>query len=192
MEDLAFAQAALHVHSLEIYSARFYIEGEVTAPFKRMSDLLNRREANYLSVQGAVVAPLDQASQPKRFEMPISVGKSHIHFASPPEMPGADPKPDAPQRGIPIGREFYVQKIPFPCYVLTDTFVIHGQCYFNEGVTLQSLLDRPDMLFLPITDAVIYMVARPNISWQRNLVIVNKEKIEVIYLTDESESKAQS
>jgi len=192
MDDFSFTASALHIHGIEIYSARFYIQGDISGPFKRMSDLMNRRDVNYLSVQGAVVAPLDQTSQPKRFETPISVGKSHIHFASSPETPAALSKPDEMQRGIPIGREFYVQKTPYPCYALTDTFVIHGRCYLNEGVTLQSLLDRPDMLFVPITEAAIYMVTRPNISWQRNLVIVNKEKIEVIYLTEDVEPKAQA
>ena len=191
MDDNSYTPSALHVHGIEIYSARFYIQGDISGPFKRMSDLMNRRDVNYLAVQGAIVAPLDQASQPKRFETPISVGKSHIHFASSPELPATPSKPDEMQRGIPIGREFYVQKTPYPCYALTDTFVIHGKCYLNEGVTLQSLLDRPDMLFLPITEAAIYMVTRANISWQRNLVIVNKEKIEVIYLTEEAEAKAQ-
>ena len=189
MDDFSYTPSAMHSHGIEVYTARFYIEGEISGPFKRMSDLMNRREANYLSVQGAVVAPMDQTAQPKRFEMPISVGKSHIHFASSPEKPAAAPNEGDMQRGIPIGREFYVQKKPYPCYALTDTFVIRGQCYLNEGVTLQSLLDRPDMLFLPITDAAIYMVARPNISWQRKLVIVNKDKIEVIYLTEEAAAK---
>src|SRR5687768_2211172 len=185
MDDLTYAPSALHVHDIELYTARFYIEGEITGPFKRMSDLMNRRDVGYISVHGAVVAPLEQTSQPKRFEMPISVGKSHMHFASSPETPAAPAKPQTMQRGIAIGREFYVQKTPYPCYALTDTFVIRGQCFLNEGVTLQSLLDRSDILFVPITDASIYLVTRPNISWQRNLVIVNKEKIEVIYLTEE-------
>ena len=191
MDDSSFTPSALHVHGIEIYSARFYIEGDTAGPFKRMSDLLNLRDANYLTVQGAIVAPLDQTSQPKRFETPISVGKSHIHFVSSPETPPAPSSTESMQRGIPISREFYVQKSPFPSYALTDTFVIRGQCYLNEGVTLQSLLDRRDMLFIPITDATIYMVARPDVSWQRNLVIVNKAKIEVIYLIEEDKANEQ-
>ena len=42
------------------------------------------------------------------------------------------------------------------------------------------------MLFVPIAGASIYMVTRSDVSWQRSVVIVNKEKLEVIYLIEET------
>jgi hypothetical protein len=35
--------------------------------------------------------------------------------------------------------------------------------------------------FIPITHTTIFLVARVSHSWQRDLVIVNKEKIEAMY-----------
>ncbi|HUP27601.1 MAG TPA: hypothetical protein VM409_04130 [Chloroflexia bacterium] len=186
MDDLTYTPSASNSHRLELYTERFFIEGDVLGPFKRLSDLLNRRESNYLSVERAALTPLGQSAEPRKFDTPISVGRTHMHFAAPVEEGNPAQSSTAP------GREFYVQKSSHSCYVLTDTFVIRGQCYLHKDTTLHNLLDRPDMLFVPITEATLFLVARPNAAWKRNLVLVNKEKIEVIYLTESPGTKDES
>jgi hypothetical protein len=97
----------------------------------------------------------------------------------------ANPSDESAQTGALGGaaREFFVQKNSSPCYVLTDTFVIHGQCYLRQGTNLQTLLEMGDDFF-PITNPTISLLARPNAPWRRDLVLVNKEKLEVIYLVE--------
>jgi hypothetical protein len=83
-------------------------------------------------------------------------------------------------------REYAVRKVPHGCYALTNIFVIRGFCHLLEGSTLDNFLESPD-LFMPMTGANIYLVSRPAISWTRDLVIVNKGYIEVIYLSEGTE-----
>jgi len=111
------------------------------------------------------------------------MNKGNIHMVA--AAPQARPPGEGAQPGAKgsEGREFYVQKDVYPCYALTDTFVIHGQCHVRQGTNLQTFLEVGD-IFLPITNPTISLLARPNAPWRRDLVLINKEKLEVMYLVE--------
>ena len=173
-------------HDVELYTSRLLVQGSISGPFKRLSDLVNQREQDYLTVEDAAISALAQSANLKKLGMPVMIGRSHVHFVTVASEPQAPPGPDQPTgTGQSAPREFYVQKLVLPCYALTDTFVIFGHCYLLKGATLQNLLDLSNT-FVPLTKATIYMVSQPNISWKRNVVIVNKEQLEVMYLADKA------
>lgn len=181
MDEYTAMPAGPISHSVELYTARLFIQGSISGPFKRTSDLINRRDRDFFTVNGATVTPLGQASTtPQKIVAPVQVGRDHIQFvATSPQQASQSPG----QGGPGPGREYYVHKQAVGCYALTDTFIIHGQCHLLSGTTIETLLQGHDP-FIPITKATIYLIVRPNAPWQRELVVVNKEKLEVIYSTE--------
>jgi hypothetical protein len=51
---------------------------------------------------------------------------------------------------------------------------------------LENLL-RGTEKYIPITKSTIYLVARPNISWQREVAIVNRQALTSIYLVPQAD-----
>lgn len=182
MDTFSFIQASPISHNVELYTARFLVQGAISGPFKRTSDLLNHRESRFVMVDTATITPVGQQSEGRKLSTTVMMIKSHIHLvATAPQEPAPQNQSDA--RGG-SGREFYVQKTSFPCYALTDTYVIFGHCHLRQGTNLQTLLELGDT-FLPITNPTISLLGRANApSWKRELVLVNKEVLEVIYLAE--------
>jgi hypothetical protein len=79
-------------------------------------------------------------------------------------------------------RESAVRKNAVPCYILTDMFVVVGNCHLLEGTTLESLIDISDY-FIAITNAAIYVNSAPATPLQREFLSINKDKIQAMYLT---------
>lgn len=184
MDNYSFVPAAPISHSVELYTARFLVQGAISGPFKRMSDLFNQRETAFLAVDEAMLTPMGQQAEARKLTTPIMMRKDHIHIVAPaPEPPASQGQDTGKEATAPSTREFYVQKNSSPCYVLTDTFVIHGECHLRLGTDLKTLLEVGDA-FLPITNSVISLLGRPNTPWRRDLVLVNKQKLEVMYLLD--------
>lgn len=168
-------------HNVELYTARLFIQGSITGTFKRTSDLINRRDKDFFSVTNAGLTPLGQASATaNKVDMPVMVSRDHVHFVA--TAPQSNPTQGAGTSPTP-GRENYIQKTVHPCYALTDTFIIYGHCHLLIGTGLENLLAVPDP-FIPLTKATIYLIARPTASWQRDLVVVNKAKLEALYLVN--------
>ncbi len=178
MDSLSDAASDLIVHNVEIYTARLFTQGNVSGPFKRISDLMNRRDAELMTVRDAAVTPLGQPGAASKVQTPILVGRSHIHFVSLTSSSPAVAGGKASTSG-----ELVVEKVRVPCYALTDAFIIYGYCHLLKGATLEDLLNM-SATFIPFTKATIYLASKPTAPWQREVVIANKEKLEAIYLAD--------
>ncbi len=167
--------SGLTSHNVELYTARLYVQGVITGPFKRVSDLINRRDTAFFSLSDAAMTTHAQSTPPSKIATPVHVARNHIHFAA--TVPQQSPQGQGP------GREYHVQKTAYSCYAFTDTFVIQAQCHLLTGTTPANLLATPDP-FISMTAATIYLIARPQTSWQRDLVVVNKEQLEAMYLVE--------
>ena len=191
MDDFTLVPKGPISHRVEVYTSGFLIEGSISGPFERVSDLVNRGDSDYLSVHDGSILPLGKSAEARMFMPSMVVNRTHVHFVATAPREGETPQSEASQTntGSLASHAFYVPKTSLPCYAFTDIFVIYGYCYLHSGSTLQNLLDKQG-IFMPITDAMIYPVAQPNVSWKRSLVLVNKGKLEVVYLL-EMESEEQ-
>lgn len=182
MDTFTFVPTAPISHNVEMYTERFLVQGVISGPFKRTSDLLNHREHSFIAVEQASILPLGQQADPSQLSTPVMISKRHLHLVA--TAPYAlEPQPQGATPAGGSGREFFVQKTSYACYALTDTFVIFGQCHLRQGTDLQVLLELGDP-FLPITNTTVSLLARQNAIWKRDLVLVNKENIEVMYLDE--------
>ncbi len=179
-----FSPLGQFTHNVELYTARFFVQGTISGPFRRTSDLVNRKDREFFIVQEASITNLGQAGEPRKLSTALIVGRNHIHFvAIAPQEPSAQdqPSPAGGQgAGPPTGREYFIQKTPVSCYGLTDTFIIHGTSHLLQGATLATFIETGDT-FVPLTNVTVYLAARPTNPWRRDLVIVNKNKLEVFY-----------
>jgi hypothetical protein len=169
-------------HQVEIYTDLFLITGTATGPFKRTTDLLNRGDRDFISLHGASISPLGQPPNQRVISNAVEVSRKRIHLAC--ELDGPE-DPDRASEGrarIRLSSEAHVNKVAHPCYALTGTFIVYGQIHLLADGRLDMLLNRADQ-FIPITKASIYLAARPTLTWQRDVVIVNTHELTAIYLT---------
>jgi hypothetical protein len=164
-------------HGVEIYTDGLYVHGTLSGPFKRVTDLVNRRDEDYLLVYEASITPVGQAANPRKLATPVLVGREHVHIIAGSPGGGLQPQAELAQR------EFYVPKTPVPCFALTDTFSVYGTAHLLQGSTLDTFLRVGDT-FVPITGATIYLNSMPGTPWQRQLVVLNKAKVQVMYVLD--------
>lgn len=185
----SFVSATTQVsHKMELYTDHLLIQGIVMAPFKRTTDLLNQGETEFMAVQNALITPLGQQPAQKPIEGQVMVGRKRLHFAV--EMLSDEATDDPGGLNARTGhitddlygREAYVKKNNFPCFAITGTYAIYGYCHLRPETTLENLLRGAD-IFIPITKATIYLVAHTNITWQREVVVVNRNMLSAMYLT---------
>jgi len=180
-----FVSATTQVsHKIELYTDHLVIQGTVLAPFRRTTDLLNQGETEFIAVQDALITPLGQQPGQRPIEGQVMIGRSRLHFAvevPPEEVSDAQERTGRTTDDL-YGRESYVKKNNFPCFAITGTFAIYGYCHLRPDTTLENLLRGVD-IFIPITKATIYMVSHTNITWQRELVVVNRKMLSAMYLT---------
>ncbi len=169
-------------HGVELYTDRLLIQGSITVPFKRISDMMNLGDYNFITVEDAALGQVGQAAQPRKLGTSLLGARSEVHFA----VATSTPTPSTPLSAQlltdpDLERDRLIQKTPTPCYAITSAFVIHGTCHLVLGITLEKLLELGDT-FIPFTDVTIYPAVTPQSSLRHDLVVVNREKLEAIYL----------
>src|SRR6266550_351514 len=117
--------SSLNIHALEIYTSNLAIRGNTTGPYRRSSDLLNRKDRDYIILQNASITPLNRQPGPTSLSTPLLVARQHIHLVS----LSAQPEPEHTTSGLGQYREPAVRKTPVPCCMMTDVYVIMGQCH---------------------------------------------------------------
>ena len=173
-------------HRLELYTESLLIQGAAHGPFKRATDLLNRGELQFISVHKGTITALGQPISQKIMDSPIMVSTNRIHFAVDADAADMSPAKPAGPGAVPFGREFYIPKNSRPCYAITSVYVIFGYCHLLHDATLENVL-RGNDTFLPITQATIYLAARPSVSWQREVAIVNRGALTAMYLVNQQD-----
>jgi hypothetical protein len=167
----------LNIHNLEVYTANLVIQGNASGPFRRATDLVNRKDRDYMMLQEARLTPIGRQPNPNVLTTPLMVARQHTHLVA----LGPQPEPEHTTSGLGQVRESGVRKVAYPCYMFTEVYVVVGQCHLVEGSTLENLLAVSE-LFVPITNVTLYINSLPNAPLQRDLVIINKEKIQAMYL----------
>jgi hypothetical protein len=167
----------LNIHNLEIYTATLAIQGSATGPFRRASDLVNREDRDYIMLQNASITPLGRQPNPTPIPTMLMVARPHIHFVS----LGPQPEPEHTTSGLGQYRESGTRKSPVPCCMLTEVYVVTGQCYMLPGSSLENLLAMSDPFF-SLTNVTIHINGISSAPFQRDLIIINKEKVQAMYL----------
>jgi hypothetical protein len=181
MDSYTLSTSTLNAHKVEIYTSSLILLGTILGPFQRTSDLVNRRDREYLILEEASLSLLGQVAPLKPISESVFVPRVQVHMisamattenTSDPQIsgplasgslnPASIPPPPGPLTtrglGVPAGtqRQLHISRIPTTCYILTSTFVISGTCHLLEGATIEHFLDAQDNFF-PLTKATIHL-----------------------------------
>jgi hypothetical protein len=163
-------------HSLEIYTDRLRIEGTSALPYNRVTDILNTADREFLALDGATVAPLlnpAQASGPNRTTTLLR--RLEARYVATTHDRGA-PRP--------VTGEFaHIHKTPVACYGFLGPFVFHAQLHMRPGAALQDIMEAGGQVFIPLTNATVRLIERPDVpARQHAVIIVNRGFLDMIYL----------
>src|SRR5437667_10515519 len=120
MDNFASVNAPIE-HKVELYTDNILIQGAVIASLRRITDLLNQSESEFLAVHGATITALGQAPSQKVMDSPVMVGRSRIHCVVDASPQSARQRTMQTTGGI-GGREAYVRKEAYSCYAITGTY----------------------------------------------------------------------
>jgi hypothetical protein len=168
--------SASQTHPLEIHTDQILIEGTVTLPFRRVTEIMNSADRDFLSIDGARIAPLVNLSQVSRSTAPVTlVRRLQVRYVA---------TYTDPARVRPPGAEFSgVQKVPTACYGFLGPFVFHAHLYMRPGTSLMEVLETGAEQFVPLTRATVYLASRPDLPpRQHEVIIINREFLDAIYL----------
>ena len=180
MGNYSYSRSATPVaQRLEVYTETLVINGILTVTSPRTSDMLNQGTTEFLAIHEATVAPLGQPMSNKPMETPVMVRRSQVNFLV--EVNPPDHMEQGGQTGQNSSTMGRVAKVMSSCYAMSGTYIIFGQCYLHPGTTLENLMQGVDS-FIPLTKCTISLLHRPNISWQREVVVLNKAMLTAMYL----------
>jgi hypothetical protein len=81
-----------HEH-IVLETDRYRVEGDLTLPGEgfrsRLSDFVNQRDREFLSIQDATITPLDEAEQGQRVPF-VMIGRRHVRVMIPAERPAPE------------------------------------------------------------------------------------------------------
>jgi hypothetical protein len=178
MDDFSpLTTSNLNIHPLEIFTPNLVIQGNSTGPYRRSSDLVNRKDRDYILLDGARITPLGRQANMTPLDTQLMVARQHVHLVA----LAAQSEPEDTTGNLGQFRPSGVHKIPHPCYMLTEVYVLLGEVYMVEASTLENLLAVSE-LFLPMTNVTVYINSMPNNPLQRDLVLINKDQIQAMYL----------
>ncbi|HMA36381.1 MAG TPA: hypothetical protein VKY74_18135 [Chloroflexia bacterium] len=168
--------AGAQTHPIELFTEHVVVQGTVTLPFRRVTEILNSAERDFVTVDGGTIAPLvhpAQLSGPNR--VPTLVRRVQIRYAA---------TYTDPHRVKPPGVEFAaVQKVPTACYGFLGPFVFHAHLHMRAGSVLFDFLQLGGDQFLPLTQATVYLVDHPDLPpRQHEVIIINRLFLDVMYL----------
>ncbi|HUS13769.1 MAG TPA: hypothetical protein VM536_02020 [Chloroflexia bacterium] len=163
-------------HPLEIHTDQILIQGTVTLPFRRVTEIMNSADRDFLSIDRAMIAPLVDLSQVSRPNAPTTVvRRMQVRYVA--------TYTDL-TRARPAGVEFVgVQKVPTACYGFLGPFVFHAYLHMRPGTSLLEVLETGAEDFIPFTRATVYLVARPDAApRQHEVIIINRRFLDAAYL----------
>ena len=164
-------------HMLEIYTDRLLIQGSVSLPFRRATEIMNNADRDFLTIDGARIAPLVQPAQMSGpHAVPTLVRRLQVCYVATATEPG---------QSKPTGQEFAgVHKVPTPCYGFVGPFVFHAHLHLRPGSQLFEVLETGQEQFIPLTGATVYLIERPDIPpRQHEVIILNRGRLDAIYLS---------
>src|SRR5258708_6583291 len=126
----------LNIHHLEVFTASLVIQGDSTGQFRRASDLVNRKDRDYILMDNARMTPLGRQANPNPLTTMLMVARQHIHLVA----LAPQPEPENTTGNLGQQREAGVHKIPYPCFMLTHIYAVVGECYMVAGTTIENLM----------------------------------------------------
>ncbi len=156
------------------YTNQVVARGTVVLPYRRVIDLLNSADREYISIDGATVGPLvliGEATGPNA--QATVIRRTRIVLAGVSKEQAAPAADDVS----------FQRSVLTPCLGFIGAFVFNGHIPLLPGQRLLELMETQRSDFMLFYDADIYLAERPEHPPEHyGGLVVNREMLEVLYL----------
>lgn len=163
---------------IEVYTDTHVITGRLRTRQGRLSDTLNYELPHVLVLNGATSRPLTQAEGPALAGGFVHIDTMSIAFTVP-----LGPEPTLEER-----RRFssfeYVEKEPHSAIVRVPPFSLQGCLHLPKGNDVERSLWKLTPSFVPLSDADVKLKNHPDVSWHKDVVILNRRKAQIMLPED--------
>jgi hypothetical protein len=159
---------------LAAFTDRVVVRGSVALPYRRVIDLLNSTDREYISIDGATVGPLvliGEVTGPNA-KTPV-IRRTRIILAGVSAEQAAPPADDVS----------FQRSVLTPCLGFIGAFVFNAHVPLLPGQRVLELMEAQRSDFLLFYDADVYLAERPEHPPQHyGGLVVNREALEILYL----------
>ncbi len=163
---------------IEVYTDTHVITGRLRTRQGRLSDTLNYELPHLLVLTEATSRPLGKAEEPA-----LSGGFVHIDTMSIAFTVPLGPEPPLEERRRFCSFE-YVEKEPHRAVVRVPPFSFQGCLHLPKGNDVERSLWELTPSFVPLSDAEVKLKNHPEVSWHKDVVILNRRKAQIILPDD--------
>lgn len=160
--------------AVEVYTGTHQIVGFLSTEQGRLSDTLNYELPHILVLTDVSSKPLEQPDQP-----PVRGTLMHIDT-----MTIAFTVPRGPELSLEERqqtRDFeYQEKQLHRVVVKVPPFEFEGYLHLPKGNDVERSLWSLTPAFIPLTDARVTLSGRPDLTWHKELVILNRRKAQIM------------
>jgi hypothetical protein len=164
---------------VEVYTGTHYVTGWLSTTEGRLSDTLNYELPHVLGLTDVSRRPLEQPLASAEREGGMHLNTVAIAFAVP-----RSPEPDLEERMRTRMFE-YVEKERHRAVVSLPPFQFEGDLHLPKSNDVERSLWSLTPAFIPLSDAKITLSDHPDVVWQREIVILNRRKAQIMLYHDQ-------
>ena len=159
---------------LTIYTDRVVLRGSVVLPYRRVLDLLNSEDREYINIDRATVAPfVARTSKPARTARRRCCGE--CAWCWPGWMPTR-------RRHCPMIRQ-PSDRSASPCLGFVGPYVFRGYFLLMRGQRLIDMLEAQRSDFILFNDVALYQTERPDLPPHQHAgLVVDRAMLDILYL----------
>jgi hypothetical protein len=159
---------------LAVYTNEILVRGSVALPYRRVLDLLNSEDREYISIDGATISPLvliGEATGPNTKATVIR--RTNIILAGVSKEQAAPAADDVS----------FQRSVLTPCLGFIGAFAFNAHLPLLPGQRLLELMETQRSDFLMFYEADIYLAERPEHPPQHyGGLVVNRAALNILYL----------
>lgn len=160
-------------HEIAVYTDQLEVKGEITAwPPRRVLDVLNNKQAPFLTVEQASIVPLSRwgKAQPTAVQ-DIVLNKREIVFVWP-----------IREEKVESSEFVTVHKVPREVLAYAGSFIFQGTMHMIREANLSDAWDIIKEDFLALTNPSVFCLTVPGLTFREGPVaVLSKEKTMAIH-----------
>ena len=159
---------------IEVFTESDVIKGRLSTSEARLSDTLNYELPHVLVLANASSPPLERPDEP-----PDRSAFAHLNTLSIVFTVSLTPEPSLEKRQQ-SSRFDYVEKEPHQAVVSAPPFRFEGRLHLPKEDDVERSLWALTPSFVPLTDVTVRLTGHSDLTWHREVVILNRRKAQIM------------
>jgi hypothetical protein len=159
---------------LAVYTGSVLLRGSVILPYRRVIDLLNSEDREYISIERATIAPVVHPAQVTGPGTNATVlRRDRVALAG-----------LTAEQSAPLPDDTTAQRaVRAPCLGFLGAYVFHAHFQLMRGQRLIDVMEAQRSDFILFYDATLYLAERPDLPPHQHAgLVVNRHMLDILYL----------